>query len=425
MVRNVANVTATEIQNPRIPAAVSHFPRNTTIDTNNTNNETIERKREMASFDHAQYNMLVSLRQSMDRMKRSVSAVNEIAREHHLQGVFQSLAQPGTMRQVLFPGTPAEVLKTLPQNLHEVLLWEELTLDLPAIAKSACTVLENIKAKGAKLGDVMDPMTERVLLPQIAQEALARAIIEGVRQLNRHVSQVVAQAVTEIAAAEAPQAQEDQIDDDVIDSLLSFGYGIQREFVGKEWADVIRSDLNRFLRDEKMSDIDDKGEVMVPGQQTVSSSSSSSSAARTSTEGLTPSKISWIESGEEGFSARYPALCEAVRLLHALPFELNLKCGFPEMSLLEPMRGCTLLVYYPPGAKQSLRLDCRDDKKHLDSGIRITCTFHLCAEIKEDSEERGGQEGEGGEGSEGGGGGQLLFESRHCDPLRLPLEDDL
>lgn len=396
----------------------------------------------MASFDHAQYNMLVSLRQSMDRMKRSVGAVSEIAREHHLQGVFQSLAQPSTMRQVLFPGTPPEVLKTLPQNLHEVLLWEELKLDLPAIAKNACTVLENIKAKGAKLGDVMDPMTERILLPQIAQEALARAIIEGVRQLNRQVSQVVAQAVTEIAAADSPQAQEDQLDDDVIDSLLSIGYGIQREYVGKEWADVIRSDLNRFLRDEKMSDIDDKGEVMV-GQQVVSSSSS---AAKPPSEGLKPSKISWVESGEEGFSERYPALCEAVRLLHALPYELNcenppllhvtmthvfywvfclsVKCGFPEMSLLEPMRGCTLLVYYPPGAKQSLRLDCRDDKKHLDSGIRITCTFNLCAEIKEEGEERGGQS-EGAESGQGREGGHLLFESRHSDPLRLLLEDDL
>jgi hypothetical protein len=40
------------------------------------------------------------------------------------------------------------------------------------------------------------------------------------------------------------------------------------------------------------------------------------------------------------------------------------------MRLLEPSKGCTMLLHFPEGASQMARVDSRDDGSDLDSGIR-------------------------------------------------------
>lgn len=41
-----------------------------------------------------------------------------------------------------------------------------------------------------------------------------------------------------------------------------------------------------------------------------------------------------------------------------------------QLSLLEPSKGCTMLLHYPEGSSQMSRIDSRDDGSDLDSGIR-------------------------------------------------------
>jgi hypothetical protein len=40
------------------------------------------------------------------------------------------------------------------------------------------------------------------------------------------------------------------------------------------------------------------------------------------------------------------------------------------LRLLEPSKGCTMLLHFPEGASQMARVDSRDDGSDLDSGIR-------------------------------------------------------
>lgn len=123
-------------------------------------------------------------------------------------------------------------------------------------------------------------------------------------------------------------------------------------------------------------------------------------------------RMCWIEPSKT-LSETYAALAELITQVHALPFELNckhstnlyMKCGITycvvdstmslfippyftrvlnllytlysvkgkdgsRLSLLEPSKGCTMLLHYPQGSSQMSRIDSRDDGSDLDSGIR-------------------------------------------------------
>ena len=258
--------------------------------------------------------MLKSVRSTIKTITTERSGLNQISQSHHLNGTFKQLCNRNVFAEMLFPGTSAEVLEGLPKNLKEILEWEELQLDLTKIAKNAADVLESIKTKGKSQGDVMDEATETVLMPQIGQEALSKGIIEAVRKLSRRVSQMSARISQSIASATAPQATLDLLDDDVVADL--FGeqqVGVQREFLGEEWTRLIRNDITRYLRNEKMSVLNRDGAVMVDGR-----------GALNSVVAANLTRMCWIEPSA-ALTESYAALAELISQIHALPFELNCK----------------------------------------------------------------------------------------------------
>lgn len=258
--------------------------------------------------------MLKSVRSTIKTITAERSGLMQISQSHHLNGTFKQLCYKGSFAEILFPGTSSDVLNGLPKNLKEVLEWSELEIDLNKIAKNAAEVLENIKNKGRLQGDVMDEATETVLLPQIGQEALSKGIIEAVRKLSRRVSQMSARISQAIASPTAPQAALDQLDDAVLEELFSeTRVGVQREFLGEEWTKLIRNDIIRYMRNEKMSVLNKDGGVTADG---LSSSSAVVPAHLT--------RMCWIEPSG-ALTENYAALAELISQLHALPFELNCK----------------------------------------------------------------------------------------------------
>ena len=258
--------------------------------------------------------MLKSVRATIKTITTERGGMSQIAQNHHLNGTFKQLCS-STLTEVLFPGTSAEVLEGLPKNLKEVLEWNELNLDLAKISKNGAEVLESIKNKGRAQGDVMDANTETVLLPQIGQEALAKGIIEAVRKLSRKVSQMSAKISQSFASPTAEQATLDQLDDIVLEGLLGeHRVGVQLDFLGEEWSKLIRADILRYMRNEKLSVLNKDGGVMVDGKATSS----------TSTPIANLTRMCWIEPSA-GLSQNYAALAEVIKQLHALPFELNRK----------------------------------------------------------------------------------------------------
>eukprot|EP01031_Cornospumella_fuschlensis_P024036 gene24036-29087_t len=357
------------------------------------------------AMDPVQYRMFVSLRQTVETILKTPNGIYEIEKQHHLKGLFVTLIDPSSMRQALYPGTPQDMLSLLPRNLREVLQWKDLSLDYSAIAANATEVLKNIKAKGARTGDIMDPQTEQVLLPQIAQEALARAIVTGVHALKQRQSKALTTSEeVSIASSCDPRALQQVLDGEVVDCLCSQQFAIQKEYMGKEWAEVVRKDLSRYLRDEDFSMVNETGEVVVT-DTTASSSGSAKTGKKAPNQRYSAKnmQISWLDPTSPYIQRSYPALHEALALMTSLPFELNHRGhavdsrvnqedeGLVMMStansvkhaqmlrLLEPLRGSCMLVYYPAGCSQKTRLDCRTDLPGGDSGIRLTAAYHLCA----------------------------------------------
>ncbi|KAJ1424054.1 hypothetical protein B484DRAFT_451671 [Ochromonadaceae sp. CCMP2298] len=319
-----------------------------------------------------QLRMMKSLRATIKTITTERGGLAEISREHHLNGSFKQLCNKKLFTELLFPGTTAGVLEGLPKDLREVLQWEDLELDLEKISKNATDVLESIKNKGRSSGDVMDETTEFVLLPQIGQEALAKGIIEAVRRLSRRVSQMSAKVSQAFASPTAPQAELDQLDDEVVGALAGRSrVGVQDEFLGEHWALLIRTDIHRYIANEKLTVLNRDGGVSVAG--------AGAGAAGVGAASSSSARMCWIEPSAQ-LSDQYAAIAELIEKMHALPFELNRKWdGVSQLKLLEPAKGCTMLLHYPAGSSQMPRMDSRDDGSDLDSGIRITCSYTLVA----------------------------------------------
>jgi hypothetical protein len=326
------------------------------------------------SADTIKQSMAASLRQTIRRITKDPDGLREILNNHYLKGTFVQLCNPQQMKELLYPGASAEVLQNLPKTLREVLQWSDLDLDMEKIARNGAEVLRNIKIKGAKQGNIMDEATERVLLPQIAQEALSKGVIEAVRKLNLKVSGTIAKIARAVAAPDHERAHKNGLDDDVIECYLNHRFAVQREYVGNDWCDVIRNDMRRFLSHEKLSLIDENGEVFVKD-------------ISTRVEELIPhSSMAWIEK-DDRIQEIYPALFELIDQMQSLPYELNgrfnygktshdkthtsilsARCNFRNLNLLEPGKGCTMFVHFPAGSSQKIRLDNRGGE--FDSGIR-------------------------------------------------------
>lgn len=296
--------------------------------------------------------------------KIQMGEFGEIRSYHHLSGVFKQLCDRDSLRESLFPGIPPAQCKDLPQTLKEVLLWRELILDITKIAKSAAEVLENVKRKAASTGDCIDRDSESMLCDQIVQEALAREVVLAVRRLSKQISQISARVSLSLASPSSEQAQLNQLDDDIPLELLRNKIACQEEFLGEEWASLIVSDITRFVAAENMA-----------------------AAARINAppkEGEVPARMAYIDLKTGSLEEYYPALAEALMRIQALPYELNAKLD-NQLQLLEPTKGCTLLLHYPRGSRQDLRLD-NVNQILSDSGIRLSCAYHVMGAADTDSE---------------------------------------
>lgn len=267
----------------------------------------------MYASDAIEYRMVVSLKQNVRKISQTKDGLSEIMQNFFIQGIFRQLANPRTMREILFPGTNHEVLKDLPKNLQEVLSWKEIKLEYEEIARKGAEVLRNVQRKS---NENMDPTTESIMLPQIALEALANYLVEKVRELSKKVSHVFAEKIQTEALLKAEELQhfEQQLDCEVIAQFKRNKYSMQEEYLGQEWSYIIRDDMRRFMRDEKMSSVDNKGRVVVNESNNIYDLNECSGI-----------KIAWIEKQDVLIKEAYPALYEAILKLHQLPFEFNCK----------------------------------------------------------------------------------------------------
>lgn len=330
-----------------------------------------------ASYSDVEYSMLNHIKDIVKSIQRGGLSSAGLLQNHFLTGKFKQLCDKECFARTLFPGFSKEALESMPQNIRELLLWKELTLDLTKIARSAANVLTAVKEKGQKSGDIMDKESETMLTPQIAQEALALELESAVRKVGKQVSKVLAKVQLSLASPGTEQAQWDQLDDDVWPEVLQFPRKlcVQEEYLGADWAALVLQDAVRFAGKEPMDDVPMPGEKGSGRDSSSSGGTTDISTAPSATDveinlPAVPARMAWLESNY----AAYPALSEAISKLQGLPFELNLKQG-SAMALKEPARGCVSLVHHPAFSEQPERLDNSAGKN--DSGIRLSCYYYL------------------------------------------------
>jgi hypothetical protein len=279
-----------------------------------------------ASFNGVERRMYDYLMGLMSRIQSGEFSSSD-ANTHMLQGTFRKLVEKETFSDALFPGVPLDVANTLPKNLRELFEWngvDKLVLqEATRMTKSATNILEGVRVRGEARGDIMDTATETVLIPQIAQETFARAVVDIVRNLSKRASNLNARLNLTIASPQVAQASLDQLDDHIFEYLVNDeASAVQDTFLGEDWANLVLSDVIRYAKSEKMTDMS-----FLPHVSTLPRYEETHEQPRADPPVVSPQsmndqvRIAWIESKET--AVLYPALSEAIRNLHSLPYEIN------------------------------------------------------------------------------------------------------
>eukprot|EP00607_Mallomonas_marina_P002767 CAMPEP_0182425168 /NCGR_PEP_ID=MMETSP1167-20130531/11522_1 /TAXON_ID=2988 /ORGANISM="Mallomonas Sp, Strain CCMP3275" /LENGTH=409 /DNA_ID=CAMNT_0024605607 /DNA_START=80 /DNA_END=1309 /DNA_ORIENTATION=- len=288
-----------------------------------------------------------------------------------IQGTLQLLNDKGAFLEMIYPGTSLETLQTLPQNLRQLLQWEfvqtSMRSAIPRMSENSAQILSGVKTKGRDRGDIMDEMTEKVISQQIVEETFAREIVKIVRTMGERANIIHARLTlneADRATSTDSRILDDQLDDDVLQRLVTDNYAVQDEFLGTDWCDLIQKDMERFIQIESMTPLERlRNPVLPPTPIGIKATGNSLEKEAC---------MSWVEA--ETVRAQYPALAEAIDSLHRLPYELNARMNEDEgtsFHLLQPAPGATQLVYYPIGSCQPYF------QSDSNAGIRVSSAYHI------------------------------------------------
>ncbi|KAE8997200.1 hypothetical protein PR001_g19649 [Phytophthora rubi] len=295
-------------------------------------------------------------------------------------GVFAKLLSEREFQALVYPGIPAEQLGHAPKNLQRLLEdpWyeQELLAVMPAVQAKAASVLANVKRRGAEQGDVMDPATERMLLPQVLQEAFGREVLAMVQRVNHQKHVKMANDARLLADPNADFATWEQLDEKFLDEFLltEQGAAVMDDFMGDEWTQLLLNDVLRMAKN---------GQLMATAPNVDAKHIVSRQQAGNQTETVPGAKLRFVELKD--CTAEYPALAELIEKLHALPYEINKKR--PEKAkLCAQFVHCTAVQQLPGGHHQPLRLDCGSGDK--DNGFKLTCVYFFNAIELQDAESK-------------------------------------
>ncbi|OWY99017.1 Heat shock protein, partial [Phytophthora megakarya] len=166
-------------------------------------------------------------------------------------GVFAKLLDEDEFQRLIYPGIPMEQLVHAPKNLQMLLEdpWyeQELLGLMPKVQTKASSVLNNVKKRGAEQGEIMDLVTERMLLPQVLQEAFGREVLAMVHRVNYQKHVKLANDDRLLADPNSDFATWDQLSDEFLDELLVgkngvCGVAVMDEFMGEEWTQLLLND---------------------------------------------------------------------------------------------------------------------------------------------------------------------------------------
>lgn len=262
-----------------------------------------------------------------------------------IERTFAALLEPEGFRSRIYPGLKIPEGFDAPQSLQELLndprFHDSLVGMMPDVVKQSNSVLENVKSKAAAEGDLMDSATESALRPQILLEAFARQITKIIGQTSARFMAQALRSLAPIASIDDERADWDQLGDSLVAGLNDpdrlFGY--QESFMGEDWVDAIREDIERIASTGRLQagDPDHTPRARIKGADDSDSKIS------------TGHRFALV--GHKECKDDYPALAELIEQLVALPFELNKKKSVCKKEILgERDRKSDHVLLASPGA---------------------------------------------------------------------------
>ena len=193
------------------------------------------------------------------------------------------------------------------------------------------------------------------------REAFAHEVVAMVKRVSTRQHRAWANAATDVASPHADEATWDQLELETIHAVGLQGFAFQDDFLGDEWPELLVDDVRRLDQAGRLQSI-------CPDVPSSAGEGGGKGGTNGAARGARAGRVAWLEQTQ--CSDEYPALCELLQQLHALPFELNKKAGL-ELKAVCP--GSTLLTSLARGEAQAERLDCGSGD--AANGFKVTCVY--------------------------------------------------
>lgn len=299
-----------------------------------------------------------------------------------LDGVFKRMLEPAEFQRLVYPGLRPEDLATAPASLQEVLSDSKYTKDVeqlvPLATAKARSVLDAVKARAAREGDVMDAATEASLYPSVFQEAFGRALVSMVANAARQAHVVHARSAGSIASPFAPPASWAQLHPSTLSGLMTAGVSVQDGFCGPQWAGLYASDLARMVSTGRFTPVTTQASATVMREWGIPTTSCVWTAGVGDVVDVGGWSIAWVEPGEVG--EEFPAVADLIQRMHALPFELNREAS---LRLTVPVARSTCASFSGEcaGACSPPAVDSGPVGSPSDAGWKVTATYFINGDL--------------------------------------------
>lgn len=280
-----------------------------------------------------------------------------------LDGAFKAMLDPAAFRKALFPLTKKEEFqeKSLPRSLSELLraphFRSMLMKSMPRVREKAQSIAEGTRRRAQREGQ-LEPMPASQVW-EITLESFARDLVGAVKNF------IATQTVSRCSALASPDhecAGCDQLNQVDVSRLSGDEHVVVvDDFFGKEWTNLIKSDVDRFCTYESGDFVESNA---VAGLMSRSTQKCAEERA------LDP--YPQLASIRHDCGKAYPALAQAADALQALPYELNAK-AFPEKLSVAAEGQMMILRFRGRGCRSRVRLD--SESKGTDNGIRVSCIY--------------------------------------------------
>lgn len=266
-------------------------------------------------------------------------------------GVYQNLLNNEYFINYVYPGVdishsnvPKSLLELIEIPSYKVILLEEMD----KIQKEADDIIDKTKKKCESSSGVLPTDVEVKLRSEAFYDSFAKRAVRLAKDSFTFVQKNLSENDSNVADPKLPQANYNQINDDVEKSLFNCNYTIINNYIGRSLNMLVMKDCKRIYKSYSVLSEDNS-----------------------------KSNFMWIEISM--IQNKYPSLYKLCNHLKALPYEMNKKYNY---KLCDNLPYTFMLsVNHKIGQFTPPRLDCGTESNN--NGLKFSCTYIINNDIND------------------------------------------